>query len=228
MEKIDKGLNWLEKGLAIVEKYKFKTIFKAVIYVLIIAGLVGFIKNPTWVFDKYDEWKKKQHDTEMDIRHQNSEKINNLCKNLLYKTGADRVMILELHNGNTGEGGLPFSKMTATYEQIEHNTMPIAHEYQGTTLSLMPFVIQLMRQGYWCGNISEIDGIDRSFYYRLKSNNIEHMASCIIEGVDKPLGILVVSYDELPENHNCVETRENIRHCALEFALLLELNQRIN
>ncbi len=227
MEKIDKGLNWLEKGLAIVEKYKFKTIFKAVIYILIIAGLVGFIKNPTWVFDKYDEWKAKQHDTEMEIRHQNSEKINNLCKNLLYKTGADRVMILEFHNGNTGEGGLPFSKMTATYEQISYNSMPIAHEYQGTTLSLLPFVIQLMRQGYWCGDINAIDEIDRSFCYRLKSNNIGHMASCIIEGVDKPLGILVVSYDKLPENHNCQETRENIRHCALEFALLLELNNRL-
>ena len=35
-EKIDKGLNWFDKALTIVEKYKFKTIFKAVIYILIL------------------------------------------------------------------------------------------------------------------------------------------------------------------------------------------------
>lgn len=226
MEKIDKGLNWFEKALNIVEKYKFKTIFKAVIYMLIIAATIGFIKNPTWVFDKYKEWAETKHDAEMDLRHQNSEKINQLCKNLLYKTNADRVMILELHNGNTGEGGLPFSKMTATYEQIDYNVMPIANQYQGTTLSLMPFVIDLMHRGYWCGDTEMIDEIDRSFCYRLKSEHIQHMASCIIEGVDKPLGILVVTYDELPASHNCQEVRENIRHCALEFALLLELNHR--
>ena len=228
MEKIDKGLNWVDKALTIVDKYKFKTIFKAIAVILIIAATIGFISNPTWIFEQYKEWEKNRHDVEMVLRNQNSEKINSLCKNLLYKTNADRVMVLELHNGNTGEGGLPFSKMTATYEQIDFDTTPIAYEYQGTTLSLIPFVIQLMRQGYWCGDIDSVDEIDRSFCYRLKSENIQHMAACIIEGVDKPLGILVVTYDNgLPANHDCTEIRENIRHCALEFALLLELNHRM-
>lgn len=225
MEKIDKGLTWIDRALGIVEKYKFKTIFKAVAVILIIAGTVGFISNPTWIFEKYDEWKDKKHTEEMELRNKNSEKINNLCKNLLYKTNADRVILLEMHNGNTGEGGLPFAKMTATYEQIDYHVDPVAHQYQGTTLSLMPFVIDLLHKGYWCGNTDEIIDIDRSLCYKLKSNNTNHFAACIIEGVDTPLGILMVSYKDLPEGHSCQETRENIRHCALEFALLLELNR---
>ena len=226
MEKIDKGLGWLDKALGIVDKYKLKTILKGVLIVLIIAALVGFINNPTWIFEQYKIWQDKQHDIEMELRNKNSEKINNLCKNLLYKTDASRVILLEFHNGNTGEGGLPFAKMTATYEQIDYHIDPVAGQYQGVTLSLMPFVIDLMHKGYWCGNVDELKEIDRSLCYRLKSNNTSHFAACIIEGVDSPLGILMVSYDKLPEGHDCQMTRENIRHCALEFALLLELNNR--
>lgn len=226
MEKIDKGLSWLDKGLTIVEKYRFKTIFKAVAVILIIAATIGFISNPTWIFQQYEIWKDKQHDINMSIRNQNSEKINNLCRNLLYKVDADRVVLLELHNGNQGEGGLPFAKMTATYEQIDYHVDPIASQYQSTTLSLMPFVIDLLHRGYWCGDTDDIEDLDRSLCYKLKSNQTNHFAACVIEGVDTPLGILIVSYDKLPEDHNCQETRENIRHCALEFALLLELNRR--
>lgn len=224
--KIDKGLGWLDKALEMIEKYKFKTIFKGILLVLIVAAVVGFIKNPTWVFEQYEIWKEKKHDVEMEIRNKNSEKINNLCQNLLYKTDASRVMLLEFHNGNTGEGGLPFAKMTATYEQIDYHVNPIAAQYQGVSLSLMPFVIKLLHQGYWCGDVNDVEEIDRALCYKMKSNNTSHFATCIIEGVDTPLGILIVSYDELPEGHDCQETRENIRHCALEFALLLELNNR--
>ena len=61
----------------------------------------------------------------------------------------------------------------------------------------------------------------------MKSNGTEHFAACLIEGVDKPLAFLFVSFQEPidPTTHDCNFVRENIRHIAMEQALLLELNK---
>ena len=62
----------------------------------------------------------------------------------------------------------------------------------------------------------------------MKSNGTEHFAACVVEGVDKPLALLFVSFDTVDVNsHNCISVRENIRHISLEMALLMELNKSI-
>lgn len=227
MEKIDKGLNWIEKGLAIVEKYKFKTIFKAVAVVLIVAGLVGFIKNPTWVFEQYDKWKEKQHQEQMDIRAINNDKIQHIIEKGLYKIDADRIMVLELHNGNTGLGGLPFNKCSATFEYMDDGMVPISSQYQEQQLSLIPFASRLFRDTYICGDITEVEDIDRGLYHRMMANGTEHFAASVIKGIDKPLAFLFVSYNHpIDSTHNCNYVKNYIKDMSLEIALLLELNKR--
>ena len=226
MEKIDKGLNWIEKCLGIVDKYKFKTIFKAVAVILIVAGLIGFLKNPTWIFEQYKIWADKQHTEAMSLREQNDSKIHNLTDKLNYRVNSSRVMVLEFHNGLENTGGLPFRKMTCTYEAINVGIHPISEDYNNVNLSLMPFTNFMNTQGYWCGDTDDMEEIDRAFCYRLKSSGINHFAACIIEGVDQPLALLIVAFGDTYKEHQCSEVRENIRHCALELALLLELQRR--
>lgn len=225
-EKIDKGLNWFDRALAIVEKYKFKTIFKAIIYILIVAATIGFIKNPTWVFEVYREWEDSQHEVAMLSREEIDMKIHTIVEKLNFKTNSARVLILEYHNGTENVAGLPFRKCSATYEAINIGVMPIAQEYSENNLSLMPFANYMATEGYWHGDVDEMEYIDRSFCYRLKGNGIEHLAAVTIEGIDKPLALLIVSFDNRYIDHNCPEVRENIRHCALELSLLFEINQQ--
>ena len=227
---IEKGLSWLNQGLAIVEKYKLKTIFKAFFIMLLIAAFIGFLKNPTWIFEKYEEWKDKEHTTALEKRLANNEKLHVSAEKLLYKIGADRVMILELHNGLENSNGLPFSKCSATYEAIDLHVKPVADQYQNVNLSLMPFVNEVFHKGYWCGDTDELEAIDKGLYYKMKSNGTEHFACCLIEGVNEPLAFLFVSFKEPIDstNHNCNIIRENIRHIALEQALLLELSNYHN
>lgn len=225
-EKIDKGLNWFDRALQIVEKYKFKTIFKAVIYILIIAATIGFIKNPTWIFEQYQTWLDRQHDAAMIDREHIDMKIHTIIEKLNFKTNSARVFILEYHNGTESVTGLPFRKCSATYEAINVGVMPIAHDYTEINLSLMPFANHMATTGYWCGDIHEMENIDRSFCYRLKASGVEHFTAVTIEGVDKPLALLIISYDERYVDHKCEEVRENIRHCALELSLLFEINQQ--
>jgi hypothetical protein len=49
-----------------------------------------------------------------------------------------------------------------------------------------------------------------------------------IEGVDKALAFLIISFDKLPdEEHNCEEVRNNVRHVVMELAVLMEVERRI-
>lgn len=227
MEKVEKGIGVLDKALNLVERYKLKTIFKGCFIILLIAALIGFLNNPTWIFEKYEEWKDKQHQEEMDIRTVNNYKIQHLIEKSLYKIGADRITILELHNGNTGVGGLPFTKCSATFEYMDDGIQPIANQYQEQQLSLIPFANHLFKEGYWCGDIADLADYDRALYHRMSSNGTEHFAACVIEGIDKPLALLFVSFGEVDMNeHNCKTVREQIRHISLEIALLLELNNK--
>ena len=224
IDNTEKGIGFFERVLALVDKYKIKHFIKAAFVILLIAGIVGFIKNPMWAFEKFDEWKEKQHQEQMDLRNKNNEKIQHLLDKSLYKIGCDRITLLECHNGQTGSGGLPFSKCSATFEVMDNGIWPIGSQYQDQQLSLMPFATYLFKTGYFSGDIKELEQYDRGLYHRMVSNGTEHFAACVIEGIDKPLAFLFVSYTKpIDETHNCEEVRENIRHLVLELAVLLEI-----
>ena len=220
------ALGWLEKILGVAEKYKLRTIFKTVLIILIMAGTVGFIQNPTWIFEQYEKWKEKQHQEQMDLRAVNNDKIQHLIEKSLYKIEADRIMILELHNGNESIGGLPFNKCSATFEYMDNGLYPCAELYQNQQLSLIPFASHLFSRGYFCGDLKDLEPIDRGLYHKMASNGTEHFAACVIEGIDKPLAFLIVSFKTKTDAHNCDLVREQIRHISLEIAVLLELNRR--
>ena len=226
MEKIDKGLNWLEKGLSIVEKYKITTVLKGIFIILLVAATIGFIQNPTWAFEQYENWKEKQHSEKLERRLVNNEKIHILAEKLLYKVNADRVMVLELHNGLSSNSGLPFAKCSATYEAINDGIHPVADQYQDVNLSLMPFATKLIEQNYWCGDVTQLKEVDRALCYRMLGNDTAHLAGCVIRGVDEqPLAFLLIKFKKIEEEHSCETVKDIINHNALQFALLLELNK---
>lgn len=225
MNKIDTGINWLDRVLGVVEKYRLRTIFKAFFIIVLIAMLVGFISNPTFLFEYYQKWEEEQHTEAIEKRLQTNEKIHLACEKLMYKVGADRVMLLELHNGGANIAGLPFLKASCIYESLNDGVYPIADQYQQQQLSLIPFSSYLSQHTHWCGDVSEMESIDRTLYHRMVANGTEHFAAKCIHGVNTPVAFIFVSFKEVPENHDCQKVREEIRHAALEIALLLELNK---
>lgn len=224
MNNIGDSIGWLERALQIIERYKVGTILKSFIILILLAIFVGFLKNPTYIFDKYKEWDDDRHTELIEQRLANNSKIHNICDRLLFKVDASRVLILELHNGQMGDGGLPFAKATCTYEALNFDVIPVANQYEGVNLSLIPFASKLFEDGYWCGDAEELKKIDKSLYYRLMSNSTEHFAACVIEGVDKPLAIMFVSFPVSNPDHNCDEVRNHINKSALELALLIEMS----
>ena len=227
MENIDKGIGWLDKTLAVVERYKMVTVFKAIFIILLIAGTIGFINNPTWVFQKYQDWEEKQHTQKLTHRLEHNEKLHILTEKLLYKVNADRVLLLELHNGNTGLGGFPFAKCSATYEALNDGIAPVAGQYQELNLSLMPFAHKLFQEGYWCGDTQDLKVIDKALCYRMLGNDTSHFAGIVIHGVGTPIAFLFVKFKNVGDKHNCAQIKRIISENALQIALLLELNKEI-
>ena len=219
-------LSWLEKILNLIKNYGVGKIITGALLIAFLSVVFWFIFNPTRAFEVYDEWKSRQHTALMDIRMENAPKIQSIIDKLTYKVGASRTLILELHNGNESIGGIPFTKCSATYESLNIGAAPVSQHYQAQNLSLIPFATFLFEKGYWCGNIEELAEIDKALAFKMQSNKTEHFAACIIEGVDRPLAILFVSFDTISDRHNCDEVRENIRHIAMELSVMIELERR--
>lgn len=229
IDNTDDALNWLERLLKLGQEYGPWKILGATLLITVVSAFLYFTLNFTKVFEIYDAWKTRQHDAKMELRMEMGPKIQSLTDKLTFSVNASRVVVLELHNGNTGNGGLPFTKCTATYESLNIGKQPVAPQYQEVNMSLMPFINLLMKKGYWCGDTEELSEIDRALYHKMKSNNTEHFAACVVEGVEsKPIAFLIVSFDNPMDElamHDCHKTRESIRHIAMELAVILEVSR---
>ena len=225
IENTSTAIGWFERVLDLADKYRITTVLKSVFIILLIAGTVGFIKNPTWIFEKYQDWQDKQHIEKLAHRLEHNEKLHIMTEKLMYKVNADRVLLLELHNGNTGLGGFPFAKCSATYEALNDGIVPVAHQYQDLNLSLMPFATELFNNGYWCGDTQDLKEIDKALCYRMLGNDTSHFAGIVIQGVDKPIAFLFVKFKDIGDEHNCAEIKRIIQENAFQIALLLELNK---
>ena len=225
-------ITWLERGLKLVKDYGIGRIITGALLIAFLSVIFWFIFNPTRAFEVYDEWKDRQHEALMDVRMENAPKIQSTIDKLTYKVGASRSVVLELHNGNESVGGIPFTKCSATYESLNVGTAPIAGYYQNQNLSLIPFATYLFNKGYWCGSMEELSEIDKSLCFKMKSNNTEHFAACVIEGIDnKPIAFMIISFDTQADslnNHDCVTNREYIRHVAMELAVFLEVKRLVH
>ena len=219
-------LGWLESALNLVKQHGITKILIVTFLISLISTYFYIIFNPEAAFDAYDRWKQITHTELFDLRMENAPKIQNLIDKLTFKVDASRTMVLELHIGSDGVGGLPFTKCSATYESLNIGAHPVASQYQNQNMSLIPFATFIFDKGYWYGNTDELLQLDRALYHKMKSNNTEHLAACVIEGIDKPLAILIVSFEKIPdEAHNCDEIRENIRHIAMELSVFLEVEK---
>lgn len=232
IDNTDSAINWLERILVLLKEYSPWKILGATLLVAIVSIFLYFMFNFNKVFELYDAWEKRQHDKKIELRMEMGPKIQSLIDKLTYSTFASRTVVMELHNGITGSGGLPFTKCTATYESLNIGKRPISDQYQEVNMSLMPFANKLFQEGYWCGDTDELENIDRGLYHKMKSNNTEHFAACMIEGVDnKPIAFMIVSFEDHADslqNHNCEVTRANIRHIAMELAVILEVTKIVN
>lgn len=226
LDRTGTGLGFLERILTLVSKYRIWDFAKAFVVLVMLAFAVGLISRPEWLFEQYEKWQAQQHTEMIEARTQNTVKINSLLDKSLYRIGADRIILCELHNGVTNLGGLSFAKATATFEVMREGIYPVSAQYQDINLSLMPISSYLSANGVWYGRTEDLKTIDRGLTYKMLSNGTEEFMAALIQGVNADLAIIFVSFNAEEQGRDWESVRQDVRHISMELALLLELNRK--
>lgn len=221
IENVDKGIGWLESILQLVSKFKIMDFIKTFIIIFMLAITVSFITKPEWIFSKWEEYKEKEHKERMEIVEKNNSLIHTELENILYKTGADRVVLLSYHNSKQSLTGLPYIYLTAVNEAIQYNVKPVAEGYEAVKVSLYPMIGYLNVNEFFCGDIEKMREIDKALAYRLEGNDVKHLCMLNIEG-EYPLGVLVATYTHgIDDTHDCKEVEQVIRRAGVKIGVLL-------
>lgn len=221
IDNVSTGIGWLEKILTLISKFRIWDFIKAFIVIFMLAILVSFIAKPEWVFNKWEEYKEEKHKERMEIVEKNNTIIHAELENILYKTGADRVLLLSYHNSKQSLTGLPYIYLTAINEAIQYNVKPVAEGYEAVKTSLYPMINYLTSEEYFCGDIEELRTIDKALAYRMQGNDVQHLCMLQIEG-EYPLGVLVATYTHgIESEHDCKEVESIMRRSGVKIGVLL-------
>lgn len=205
-------MNFLEKTVDLIERKGMWRIVKALLVILVFAYFVnngeqflgGIIDTVTTeAIKKEGKIKYDEHTAALEVRKQIRPKIINILKQILSDLNADRVFVMEMHNGTNNTAGLPFIYGEMTYEEVADNVNHVDEDYTQLNLSRFDFPMYIERNHLWQGNIDELSKIDEKLAKRLSSNDVTYFVILHIYGVKTELGYFGVSYCHNKEPKDC-------------------------
>ena len=122
----------MESILKLIDNYSISFVISAlVIYTLVqvVNILLDKLKYSCFAVNK-------KHDQLLEVRKKISVPLIEHLRKAMFKAGANRAFVYEYHNGVVSLGGLPFVKMSLSFETVD-NTFPIQHLREN--ISFNPF-----------------------------------------------------------------------------------------
>ena len=170
-------------------------IAKAVGYLVILlcvgyttVSLMNIDKTIDRALDRSNTEKADEHDRAVTKRYENSPVIDKLLEEIMYKYGADRVCVVEMHNGTNNVAGLPFIYGEMTYEACREGIASVDEDYTKFNLSRLTFPIFMLEHKVFCGGMEDLAKIDEKFADRLLVNNSTYLCGYTLYGRDGALG----------------------------------------
>lgn len=221
MEEIDGGkvtntLNWIERVGEMLKKHGLQNILLTimVLFLTIVVGRVAI--EPEILFNKMEEIKQKNHTESVLKRINNEPQIREAVINLRSELDADRVYILETHNGGENLSSLPFLYVDLTYAEPRNQASWMEDEYKNVRLSRYPWATEVFKSTYWSDDIENLDELDPELYLRLKSEGAKFMAVMMLYGTYNPCGVVGVVYTD--DDH---PSDEQIKRVLMRYATSL-------
>ena len=166
------------------------------------------------------------HDYEMNLRMENSGRLNNVVMQLMYETNADRVLLAEYHNGSSNVSGIPFLKWSVTFEAFRDEMgFGVANEYQQQQITLYPFITHIGENYLYRGFVeTDLKAIDKSYAYKLMANRVEYIiVSQIVNNKGSKCGMLILEYTDASVIDEYV-VKQRLHGASQECAALLTLS----
>ena len=145
---------------------------------------------------------------------------------MLYTMNADRVSVLEMHNGKENPTGLPFKYCDMTYEETMDSIHYVSEEYEDINMSRFKFPDYLYKHRYFVGSPKELYDIDKKLAMKLESNDVQYFGIIILKN-SQEIGFLMVSYNDIPSNIENHDIHILLSDYAQEIGYYLDLTEHI-
>lgn len=193
---IDSGLSWLERILQLCKEYGVFNILKGLFILIMLSLTLRICYNPSFLFDKYIDYMTQRHAKELYKRTEYDQQIKSLLPVYLYKYRADRVWIIQYHNGI-----MDWQHGTMRFELCNDEVESIKNQYNDFNLTWINLPYYLKTNEVFIGDMVKLDSIDSTLYTQLKKNNVQYLACTIIkDNSGYPIGILGATWKNIPPN----------------------------
>lgn len=193
---IDSGLSWLERILQLCKEYGVFNILKGLFILIMLSLTLRICYNPSFLFDKYTDYMTQRHAKELHERTEYDQQIKSLLPVYLYKYHADRIWIIQYHNGI-----MDWQHGTMRFELCNDEVESIKNQYNDFNLTWINLPYYLKTNEVFIGDMVKLDSIDSTLYIQLKKNNVQYLACTIIkDNSGYPIGILGVTWKNIPPN----------------------------
>lgn len=214
-------MGWLQKMLNLQNKYGFFSIIKG-LFLLFLAGYVVFFAlNPKYLLERVTTIQTEQHDNLVRSRLAADSDIRLILSKTMHNTNADRAWLIEFHNGNKNlTTGLPFLFGSMRIEETQDSIPNVDEDYTDFSLSKYKLIAKVLDEGFFYGNIKDVQSIDKRLYYKFQSNDINEIALLTIYNEDKPAGIVGLSFCNNKQMDKQL-VGKRIRSAGIQIATLL-------
>lgn len=216
---IDSGVSWIGIILKYLKKYGFFNIIKSCILLILIGFSLKIAYQPAFLFDKYTEYMNLKHIAEKEVRMKNDTEIRTLLPEILEKLKADRVWIVQYHNGTSDWN---FGSMR--FELCASNVESIKWHYDNFHLSWLELPNYLRINRYYINSVDNLEEVDCALHDMLKKRGIKFFAAVEIADKTEPLGILGCTWEEIPINISDVRAVLNRYSGKLEILIPPQIN----
>lgn len=200
---IDSGLSWLERILQLCKEYGVFNILKGLFSLIMLSLTLRICYNPSFLFDKYTDYMTQRHAKELHERTEYDQQIKSLLPVYLYKYHADRVWIIQYHNGI-----MDWQHGTMRFELCNDEVESIKNQYNDFNLTWINLPYYLKTNEVFIGDMVKLDSIDSTLYTQLKKNNVQYLACTIIkDNSGYPIGILGVTWKNIPPNIDSLQNK---------------------
>lgn len=221
---VNDGVGMFERLINIFKTNSLWTLFKTLVFSIFFGIVIFFFLQPTYFFEKYNQYQDDKHTIELNERFEKVSKVNGKLNNLLYELHADRIFFIEYHNSVKSLQGAPFAYGSMSFEKLHSNRNVIfmGDEFTDFPLTKYETVSYLYTNKFFIGTVDDLKNIDARLTSKLKTNNVTQIALIEVWGNNQPLGILGASWSEHEVLSTYRDAIENVmRQRSAEIRVLL-------
>lgn len=209
-----------------MEKYGLWKIFQGTMVLAAFLYIMYNVQNlpeiVSGAFSRQTEMRQEQHDAAVETRRAIKPDVDMLLKDALSTMNADRVFVIEMHNGTNNVAGLPFIYGEMTYEEVRSQITHVDEDYTSVNLSRFNFPMYLETKHMWHGEIGALKEIDSKLAARLASNDVNYLAIVSLHGVSNELGYFGFTFCHNKKPENTKEVTRMLTVTAQKLSILLD------